>query len=177
MDWQRFMQVLLPIGAGHAALEISQDRLVATRPSHGDNSESDGALLRAAVTNPLGYPPLRQAILPGDHVTIAVDPELPQLSSLINELLSDLLEAGCEAKDLTLLVARSEQREELHGDTRLATLREQGMQPDALVGLLAQSCGLRETAEPCLAAELINGFDLQRIKREPFVWTEQRYGV
>ena len=118
------MQVLLPNGDGHATLEIPQDRLVASRAGHGDSSESAGALLRAAVSSPLGYPPLRQAILPGDHVTIAVDPELPQLSPLINELLSDLLEAGCEASDLTLLVARSEQRDELHAAWPEAWRRE-----------------------------------------------------
>lgn len=107
------MQIHLPTGDGATAmLEVPQDRLVAACADHADAAESAGTLLRAAVTNPLGYPPLSQAILPGDRVTIAIDPEL-QLAVLINELLSYLLDAGCQASDLTLLVARSEQREEL----------------------------------------------------------------
>jgi nickel-dependent lactate racemase len=109
------VQIHLPIGDGATAiLEVPQDRLVAAYAGPGDPAESASALLRAAVTNPLGYPPLNQAILPGDRVTIAIDPELPQLAILINELLSDLLDAGCQASDLTLLVPRSEQRDELH---------------------------------------------------------------
>jgi len=108
------VQIRLPIGDNATAiLEVAQDRLVAAYTGHSDAAESAGALLRAAVTNPLGYPPLNQAIVPGDRVTIAIDPELPQLAALINELLSDLLDSGCKASDLTVLVARSEQRDEL----------------------------------------------------------------
>jgi glutamyl-tRNA synthetase len=58
-----------------------------------------------------------------------------------------------------------------HGDTRLATLREQGLQPDRLMGLLAWSCGLRESPQPCRAKELLPGFDLSRLNREPFVFS------
>lgn len=112
-DVRCIVQVHLPIGDKHANLEIPQDRLVASRTDRDERCDSAAELIRAAVSNPVGYPPLRQAILPGDHVTIAVDPELPQLSALVNELISDLLAAGCEASDVTLLVTRTEQREEL----------------------------------------------------------------
>lgn len=58
-----------------------------------------------------------------------------------------------------------------HGDTRLATLRQQGVTARELVGLLAWSCGLRPTREPVAAAELITDFDLVRVPRQPFVFS------
>jgi glutamyl-tRNA synthetase len=56
-----------------------------------------------------------------------------------------------------------------HGDTRLATLREQGLPPERLVGRLAWSCGLLERPEPCRPAELLAGFSLDRLPRGPWV--------
>lgn len=59
-----------------------------------------------------------------------------------------------------------------HGDTRLATLRQQGVSAEQLIGLLAWSCGLRPTREPVTARELLVDFDLCRVSRERFVFTE-----
>ena len=58
-----------------------------------------------------------------------------------------------------------------HGDTRLATLRQQGMSAEELIGLLAWSCGLRPTREPLAATDLLADFDLCRVTREPFVFS------
>jgi glutamyl-tRNA synthetase len=59
-----------------------------------------------------------------------------------------------------------------HGDTRLSTLRAAGVRPEQLLGLLAWSCGLRETTEPVQAGDLVAGFDLAQLKREPFVFSD-----
>jgi glutamyl-tRNA synthetase len=58
-----------------------------------------------------------------------------------------------------------------HGDTRLATLRQQGVTAHELIGLLAWSCGLRPTRAPVAAADLITDFDLVRLPRQPFVFS------
>jgi glutamyl-tRNA synthetase len=50
-----------------------------------------------------------------------------------------------------------------HGDTRLSWLRERGASAERVVGLLAQTCGLRPNAEPALARDLIVDFDLGRL--------------
>ncbi|MEX2174943.1 MAG: tRNA glutamyl-Q(34) synthetase GluQRS [Pirellulaceae bacterium] len=57
-----------------------------------------------------------------------------------------------------------------HGDTRLATLRGQGLSAEALVGLLAWSCGLLDEPRPCRPTELLADFDLARIPKEPWVF-------
>jgi nickel-dependent lactate racemase len=97
------------------ALQVPAEKLIAPcatpQPTNLDVAES----LAQAVSAPLGYPPLQQAILPGDHVTIAVDRELPQIELVINELLRQLTAAGNEPENITVLVASQQQCELLAG--------------------------------------------------------------
>jgi glutamyl-tRNA synthetase len=58
-----------------------------------------------------------------------------------------------------------------HGDTRLSALRDAGVRPDALVGLLAWSCGWQAKPQPLTARELLPRFRLDAIPRLPFVLT------
>jgi glutamyl-tRNA synthetase len=60
-----------------------------------------------------------------------------------------------------------------HGDTRLSTLREAGVPAEALLGLLAWSCGWLKRIEPISARELLPRFCLAAIPREPFVLTPE----
>jgi glutamyl-tRNA synthetase len=56
-----------------------------------------------------------------------------------------------------------------HGDTRLAALRYAGVKPEALLGLLAWSCGWLPRPEPILVRELLPLFRLDAIPPRPFV--------
>ncbi len=56
-----------------------------------------------------------------------------------------------------------------HGDTRLSALRQAGVRPEALLGLLAWSCGWLDRAEPIRARDLVPLFRLETIPRQPFV--------
>jgi glutamyl-tRNA synthetase len=58
-----------------------------------------------------------------------------------------------------------------HGDTRLSALREAGVPPESLLGLLAWSCGWLDRPEPVTAVDLLPRFRLDSIPREPFVLT------
>jgi glutamyl-tRNA synthetase len=58
-----------------------------------------------------------------------------------------------------------------HGDTRLAALRHAGVQPEALVGLLAWSCGWVKDIQSISARELLSLFRLASIPPQPFVLT------
>ncbi len=60
-----------------------------------------------------------------------------------------------------------------HGDTRLAALRVAGVRPEALLGLLAWSCGWLERPEPIRLPELLPLFRWETIPRRPFVLTPQ----
>jgi glutamyl-tRNA synthetase len=58
-----------------------------------------------------------------------------------------------------------------HGDTRLATLREAGVSAQALLGLLAWSCGWSERIEPMALGEVLKRFQLRTIPDAPFTLT------
>jgi glutamyl-tRNA synthetase len=58
-----------------------------------------------------------------------------------------------------------------HGDTRLAALREAGVAPEALLGLLAWSCGWIERRRDVSARDLLPLFRLESIPPAPFVLT------
>lgn len=60
-----------------------------------------------------------------------------------------------------------------HGDTRLASLRNARVQPEALIGLLAWSCGWLSEPRSISATELIPLFQLGTIPRTPFVLTSE----
>lgn len=51
------------------------------------------------------------------------------------------------------------------GALTLAHLREHGVRPEALVGYLAFSLGLLDRPKPCKASDLIEGFDITRIRK------------
>jgi glutamyl-tRNA synthetase len=56
-----------------------------------------------------------------------------------------------------------------HGDTRLAALRDAGVRPEAVVGLLAWSCGWLPEVAPVAPPELMPRFRLDAIPPRPFV--------
>jgi glutamyl-tRNA synthetase len=56
-----------------------------------------------------------------------------------------------------------------HGDTRLSSLREAGVRPEMLMGLLAWSCGWLPSLEPISLRELLPLFRLDTVPRAPFV--------
>jgi glutamyl-tRNA synthetase len=58
-----------------------------------------------------------------------------------------------------------------HGDTRLSTLRDAGIQSELLVGLLAWSCGWLDRVEPIGAMDLLERFRLDAIPPTPFMLT------
>jgi glutamyl-tRNA synthetase len=60
-----------------------------------------------------------------------------------------------------------------HGDTRLSTLRAAGVSPQALVGLLAWSCGWLERCEPIAARDLLPLFRVAAIPHRSFVLTSE----
>ena len=52
-----------------------------------------------------------------------------------------------------------------HGDTRIGFFRERGVRPQTLVGWLAFWSGLCSAPEPCMPADLISSFRLDRVPK------------
>ncbi|MBC7855017.1 MAG: tRNA glutamyl-Q(34) synthetase GluQRS [Pirellulaceae bacterium] len=60
-----------------------------------------------------------------------------------------------------------------HGDTRISLLRDKQVPAARLVGLLAWSVGLRQTTEPLMPRDLLADFTLDKLQRQPFVFTAE----
>jgi glutamyl-tRNA synthetase len=58
-----------------------------------------------------------------------------------------------------------------HGDTRISLLREKGVPAERLIGFLSWSAGLRTAKEPIAPHDLLAGFSLERLPRQPLVFT------
>ena len=58
-----------------------------------------------------------------------------------------------------------------HGDTRICALRETGVPPEEIVGLLAWWCGWAAWGERLTLRDLLPRFDLRTLPREPVVLT------
>ena len=71
---------------------------------------------------------------------------------------------------IPLVVGRDGKRlAKRHGDTRIATFREQGKTPEDILGFLAASCGWAETDERVTLCDLLPRFDLGTIPKSPFM--------
>ncbi len=90
-------------------VDIDPQRLLAAcgAPANGDSVDPASAL-RAAVEQPLDFPPLTQAVFPGDRVVIAVEAGLPQAAALVESLVQLLLDAGSMPGDICVLHAKAD---------------------------------------------------------------------
>ncbi len=61
------------------------------------------AALREAIERPLGYPPLRQCVVPGDRVAIALGPDLPTPERILAVLTEVLHESGIANDAITVI--------------------------------------------------------------------------
>lgn len=58
-----------------------------------------------ALAEPLDYPPLARAVVPGDHVALAVERGVPQAAGVVAGVVAALLAAGIEPGNITLVQA------------------------------------------------------------------------
>ncbi len=75
------------------------------QPAANEQNADPSQLLRECLENPTGFPALRLAVTPDDHVAVVVDPGLPQLEALLSVLMEHLREAGVQPETVTLVLA------------------------------------------------------------------------
>ena len=63
-----------------------------------------------------------------------------------------------------------------HGDSRLSFYRERGVSSARILALLARWCRIEDVPEGARARDLIDGFDLSRVPREPILFSKEDEG-
>lgn len=99
------MRIEIAFQSEMAEFDVPEARLVAAwagPPSLPD--ESIGPLTREALESPLGYPALRQAVVPGDRVVIPVDPATPGLAAILGSASEILTGVGVDRESIRLLL-------------------------------------------------------------------------
>ncbi len=98
------MRVEVAFGNDRLELDVPEERLVAhwQGPSAPCLENVQSSLLDA-LERPREYPPLRSAVVPGDRVTIAADPGIPQVQFVLATACRILNEAGVEPDSITVL--------------------------------------------------------------------------
>jgi nickel-dependent lactate racemase len=96
----------LHFGREQIDVAIAEDRLVSVgrRPAAPPLADP-AAAVREAVEAPLGFPPLRRALTPDDHVVVVIDEHLPRLGRLLTPLLEHVASAGVAPEAITLLTS------------------------------------------------------------------------
>jgi nickel-dependent lactate racemase len=96
----------LHFGREQIDVAIAEDQLLAVGRRAVPPPLADAAAgVRAAVQAPLGFPPLRRALTPDDHVTVVIDEHLPHVGQLLAPLLEHIGSAGVAPGAITLLTS------------------------------------------------------------------------
>lgn len=98
------MQVGINYGRERLDVEVEQNRLVGVhRQSPAPPLEDPVAAVRAALETPIGFPALKRALTPDDHVVVVLDEHLSLLPELLTPVLQHLVEGRIRLEAITLL--------------------------------------------------------------------------
>src|SRR5436190_234904 len=110
---QGALGVIMRLSNVISALELDESDLM---PVYRQLQVAPIADVSAAVADvlehPLGFPPLRRALTPDDHVAIVVDERLPHLDRMLVPLLEHLAQAHIESEAITLISTDADSKHE-----------------------------------------------------------------
>ncbi|QDV32435.1 lactate racemase domain-containing protein [Tautonia plasticadhaerens] len=89
------MRVAVGFQDDRLEFEVPDDRLVGSWDGPEPlPAEAFRDRLRLALEGPIGYPPLRQNVVPGDRVVIPIDPDVPDAPRVVTMIARELQDAG-----------------------------------------------------------------------------------
>ena len=95
------------LGYGRESVELDLPSGVVAPSAPAPGVVDAAAAVRAALETPHGWPALRRAVTPDDHIAVVVDEQLPHLGALLVPLLDHLRQAGVAPDAVTLVCAPS----------------------------------------------------------------------
>jgi nickel-dependent lactate racemase len=98
------MRVGIEFGLERHEFDVPEDGLIGSRRPEAVPALADpGAAVREALESPLGFPALRRALTPDDHVVVVVDEQLPHLPELLAAIFEHVVRAGVSPGAITFL--------------------------------------------------------------------------
>lgn len=99
------MRIIVAYGRERQDFEVTDSKWITGLLGAGPDLGDRAAAVRSAVEEPFGYPALRRALTPGDHITIVVDEGLPHLEDALIPVLEHVAGAGVAPANVTLVSA------------------------------------------------------------------------
>jgi len=110
-------------------LEVPPEKLLAHfEGPHGSPLPSVRESVLTALASPFNFPPLSQATVPGDLVTLAIDPEVPRLVEVVSAVVEYLVGNGTEPSNITLLCSKQTEPKRLLKETLAEDIRQEVQQ-------------------------------------------------
>ena len=95
---------------GVVELDFPSDTKVASGPLNADPISDVAAAVTAALCEPLGYPQLRECVVPGDRVAIALDDCIPHATAVLSGVLHELSQAGVDLDNCCVVCSAGYER-------------------------------------------------------------------
>jgi nickel-dependent lactate racemase len=87
-------------------IDLAAGALVAAfQTPRGDVLSDPKGATAAALAKPLDFPPLRQAVVPGDRVVLALAGDVPRGPAIVTAVIADVIEVGVAPGDICILCA------------------------------------------------------------------------
>src|SRR5262245_50690942 len=100
------MQIPVAWGRERTTFDLPNDQVVVVqRRAEAPPLYDLAGAVRGALEQPLGFPPLRRALTPDDHVAVVVDESLVALPQLLPPVLEHVQQAGVQMDRVTLVCA------------------------------------------------------------------------
>ncbi|HEY2883128.1 MAG TPA: hypothetical protein VGJ15_11860, partial [Pirellulales bacterium] len=98
------MQAILKYGdSATLEMQLPENTLVTLWAGPSGNGETAGNVAASAVQSPMEFPHLKQATVPGDHVVLALAPDVPQAANVVAAIVPALLSGAVAAEDITIV--------------------------------------------------------------------------
>lgn len=99
------MRVAVDYQGQTAEFEVGDEQLAGSWQGPPSVAPDEVAVLtREALDNPRAFPPLGQTVVSGDHVVIALDPDVPDAGALLGVVFDRLRAAGVMGGDIDVLL-------------------------------------------------------------------------
>jgi nickel-dependent lactate racemase len=103
------MRIGMDYGREHVEYEVPDQQVVRLSRQEPAPALADPvAAVRAALESPRGFPALRQALTPDDHVAVVLDEGLPRLEELVVPVLEHIRKAGVATNAIALVCPPAE---------------------------------------------------------------------
>ncbi len=99
------MRVVVGFGEAGAEIEVPDERLVELGGAPPPPVADVAARVAESIEQPLEFPPLRQAVVPGDHVAIVLDDGVPRAAKVLEPIVECLVQAGIQLRDIQIIAA------------------------------------------------------------------------